>query len=80
MEYGTGDNLLPEDIVKGYVDYLLYEQYPEEDKELEDPDPVSGMVLSKTHIVLSQLQRFARWSSSLFEWRRWLPHMGYKAT
>ena len=50
MEHGTGDNLLSEDITEGYVDYLLYEQYPEEDKELEDPDPVSGMVLSKTHI------------------------------
>lgn len=50
MEHGTGDNLLPEDIAEGYVDYLLYEQYPEEDKDLEDPDPVSGMVLSKKHI------------------------------
>ena len=24
---GTGDNLLPEDIEEGYVDYIYYEQY-----------------------------------------------------
>lgn len=42
-EEGTGDNLLPEDIKEGYVDYFMTSAYRQEDDELELID--SGQML-----------------------------------
>ena len=39
---GTGDNLLEEDMVKGYVDYIYYEQYS---RECSFPEVDGGMVM-----------------------------------
>lgn len=32
---GTGDNLLPEDVEEGYVDYLLFEIYDNKGEEID---------------------------------------------
>ncbi len=47
IDIGTGDNLLPEDTAKGYVDYLNYDIY--EADEICDTDSPSdgGMILLK---------------------------------
>lgn len=42
-EEGTGDNLLPEDIEEGYVDYFMTSAYKQECDELELID--SGQML-----------------------------------
>ena len=42
-EEGTGDNLLPEDIKEGYVDYFMTSTYKQEGDELELID--SGQML-----------------------------------
>ena len=55
IEEGTGDNLLPEDVQTGYVDYLNYDLYTMQ-IDVEDPDDPKtllapedgGMVLLKT--------------------------------
>ena len=39
---GTGDNLLPEDIEEGYVDYIYYEQY---ELSQDFPEVDGGQVL-----------------------------------
>lgn len=39
---GSGDNLLEEDIVEGYVDYIYYEQYS---REYGFPELDGGMVM-----------------------------------
>lgn len=41
---GTGDNLLPEDVEAGYVDYIYYEQY-ELETDIQSVD--GGMILLK---------------------------------
>lgn len=39
---GTGDNLLPEDIEEGYVDYIIYEQY---ELDIDMPESDGGQVM-----------------------------------
>lgn len=41
---GSGDNLLPEDVEKGYVDYIYYEQY---ELEIDMPKADGGQILLK---------------------------------
>lgn len=39
---GTGDNLLDEDIERGYVDYIYYEQYS---REIDFPEVDGGQIM-----------------------------------
>ncbi len=46
---GTGDNLLPEDIADGYIDYVMCGLYHREDDELVEDD--MGQMLSTTNFA-----------------------------
>ena len=41
---GTGDNLLPEDTEKGYIDYIYYEQY---ELGIDMPEADGGQIMLK---------------------------------
>lgn len=45
---GTGDNLLPEDVEEGYVDYVNYTTYEIDDDGITEAD--GGMVLLKEYV------------------------------
>lgn len=48
IQEGTGDNLLPEDIADGFVDYVMTSIYEVEGEDINLKD--SGQMLSKTPI------------------------------
>lgn len=48
---GTGDNLLPEDIDEGYIDYIYYEVYNTLQDVYDRKEYDGGMVLLKEYYV-----------------------------
>lgn len=48
IQEGTGDNLLPEDIADGFVDYVMTSIYEVDGEDINLKD--SGQMLSKTPI------------------------------
>lgn len=49
IQEGTGDNLLPEDIADGFVDYVMTSIYEVDGEDINLKD--SGQMLSKTLIA-----------------------------
>lgn len=51
IQPGTGDNLLPEDIEEGYIDYILWNRFKVDelsiDGELDTINTDSGMIMFK---------------------------------
>lgn len=71
---GTGDNLLPEDVDAGYVDYLNYEYYETLNDVYEQSNYDGGMILLKKLCqdctikeILKQVEEFENVKLTLVE-------------
>ena len=53
---GTGDNLLPEDIEEGYVDYIYYSIYDTLEDVQNDMESDGGMVLLEKYYAELSLE------------------------
>lgn len=73
IQEGTGDNLLPEDIADGFVDYVMTSIYEVDGEDINLKD--SGQMLSKTPIADLEEDELVRrvldyWSLGEEDWTK----------